>query len=74
MFKPGCRYRHITAKDLDILVMKVRFSDSKRSKLLIQWIDKHTGNVRMFPGNRYDGRSSIEIRAEDYKWWSQAYE
>lgn len=69
-FKPGCTYRHDTAKDLDILVVKIRFSDEKRSKLLIRWIDKHSGNVRTFPSSRQDGTDSIEIQAKDYQYWN----
>ena len=72
MFKSGCIYSHATARDLNILILKVRFSDKNRSKLLIRWIDKVTGNVRNFPGsNRPDGACTIEIQEKDYKWWSR---
>jgi hypothetical protein len=70
-FKPGCIYRHDTAKDLDIMVVKVRYVDKKRSKLVIRWIDMHTGNVRYFPNGRIDGTSNVEIQADDYKYWKR---
>jgi len=71
-FKSGCRYRHSTAKDLDILVRKIRHSDSKRVKLLINWVDMHTGHIRNFPGTgKYNGSVTIEIKVEDCKWWKQ---
>lgn len=70
-FIPGCVYRHDTAKDLDIMVVRVRYADEKRSKLLIRWIDKHSGNVRVFPSNRYDGADNVEIKAKDYQYWKR---
>lgn len=70
-FKAGCVYRHDTAKDLDIMIVKVRYADEKRSKLLIRWIDMHSGNVRIFPGGKYDGTDNIEIRAKDYQYWKR---
>lgn len=70
-FKPGCVYRHDTAKDLDILIVKVRYVDQKRSKLTIRWIDINSGNVRYFPNGRIDGTSNVEIKAEDYKYWKR---
>jgi hypothetical protein len=72
MFRPGNVYKHDTAKDLDIFVLKVRYRDEKRTKLLIHWIDKLTKNVRVFPGGKFDGTDTIEIQAKDYKWWKQA--
>jgi hypothetical protein len=71
MFKQGWVYRHNTSRDLDILVIKVRYKDSKRSKLLIKWISKFTGDVRYLPSGRMDGTDNIEIQAKDYKYWSQ---
>lgn len=70
-FKPGCVYRHDTAKDLDILVVKVRYANEKKSKLLIRWVDMFSGNVRNFPGGRTDGKVNIEIQADDYKYWNR---
>ena len=70
-FKPGCVYRHDTAKDLDIMIVRVRYSDEKRSKLLIRWIDIRSGNVRSFPSNRFDGTANIEIQAKDYQHWKR---
>jgi hypothetical protein len=69
MFRPGAIYSHDTAKDLDIFVVKVRYRDGKRSKLLIRWISKTNGKVQVFPGGRMDGTDNIEIQAEDYKYW-----
>lgn len=69
MFKSGHVYRHLTSKDLDILIVKVRFSDDKRSKLLIKWVNKHTGNVVVIPGKRYDGTDNIEIKKKDFQYW-----
>lgn len=68
-FHAGVRYSHDTAKDLDIQVVKVRYRDSKKSKLLIRWISKTTGNVTTFPGQRPDGTDNIEIQATDYQYW-----
>lgn len=70
-FKPGCVYRHDTAKDLDIIVVRVRYVDKKRSKLLIRWIDMHSGNARNFPGGRTDGTANVEIDAKDYQYWKR---
>lgn len=71
MFRSGFTYSHATAKDLDIFVLKVRYKDEKREKLLVYWISKLSGNVCIFPGDRYDGAANIEIKAEDYKWWTK---
>jgi hypothetical protein len=71
MFKSGFTYSHATAKDLDIFVLKVRYKDDKREKLLVYWISKSSGNIFIVPGGRFDGRDNIEIKAEDYKWWSK---
>ena len=68
-FHAGVRYSHDTAKDLDIQVVKVRYQDSRRSKLLIRWISKTSGNVVTFPGQRPDGTDNIEIQAADYQYW-----
>jgi len=68
-FKSGYIYEHDTARDLDILIVRVRYSDEKRSKLLIKWISKTTGEVRIFPNGRMDGTDNIEIQANDYKYW-----
>lgn len=68
-FKPGYIYAHDTAKDLDILVVKVRYSDENRTKLLIKWISKATGNVRILPNGRLDGNDNIEIQSKDYQYW-----
>jgi hypothetical protein len=70
-FKPGCVYRHDTAKDLDIMVARVRYVDEKRSKLLIRWIDMRTGDIRIFPGGRYDGLYNVVILSKDYKYWKK---
>ena len=71
-FRSGCTYRHDTAKDLDILVVKVRYADEKRSKLLIRWIGMQSGNVRDLPGtSRPDGVTTVEIRSTDYKYWKR---
>lgn len=70
-FKSGYVYRHDTAKDLDILIVRVRYADQKRSKLLIKWISKTTGDVRFFPNGRMDGTANIEIQAKDYKYWKR---
>lgn len=69
MFRSGTTYSHDTAKDLDIFVVKVRYADTKRSKLLIRWINKHSGKVQIIPGGRMDGTFNIEIQAKDYKYW-----
>lgn len=70
-FKQGCTYRHDTAKDLDIMVVKVRYANEKKSKLLIRWIDMRSGNVRNFPGGRTDGTDNVEIDAKDYQYWKR---
>ena len=66
-FTPGCSYRHLTAKDLDIHVVKVRYKDGKRSKLLIWWLSKTTGQPQLFGDKLAD---NIVVKAEDYKYWS----
>jgi hypothetical protein len=68
-FKQGWVYAHNTAKDLDILIVKVRYSDENRSKLLIKWISKVTGDIRILPGGRMDGNDNIEVQAKDYQYW-----
>ena len=68
-FIPGCTYSHDTAKDLDILVLKVRYQDEKRSRLLIKWISKLTGKVQVFPGGRADGLDNITVKSTDYLYW-----
>jgi hypothetical protein len=70
-FKSGYIYRHDTAKDLDILVVRVRYADEKRSKLLIKWISKTTGDIRFFPNGRMDGTANIEVQSKDYKYWKR---
>jgi hypothetical protein len=69
-FHAGVRYRHDTAKDLDIEVVKVRYQDSKRVKLLIRWVSMTTGKVVTFPGQRFDGVDKIEIQSKDYQYWN----
>jgi hypothetical protein len=69
MFKAGVIYRHDTAKDLDILVLKVRYQDEKRSKLLIKWISKVSGKVMV--GGRMDGTDNITVKSTDYKYWTR---
>jgi hypothetical protein len=71
MFKQGWVYRHNTSRDLDILIVKVRYRDLKRSKILIKWISKLTGDVKYLPSGRMDGTYNIEIQAKDYKYWSR---
>ncbi len=68
-FKQGSKYTHDTAKDLDIFVLKVRYEDEKRTKLLIKWISKVSGNVQVFPGGRMDGTDTITINSTDYPYW-----
>lgn len=68
-FISGCRYVHDTAKDLDILVVKVRYRDEKRSKLLIKWVSKTSGSVVIFPGQRIDGTDNITVNSKDYVYW-----
>ena len=68
-FYGGKRYIHDTAKDLAIEVVKVQFQDSKRSKLLIRWVDLHSKKVVIIPGGRADGTARIEIQAKDYQYW-----
>jgi len=67
----GTLYRHATAKDLDMLVLKVRYKDSKRVKLLVMWVYQTTKNLAKFPGTRFDGRDNVTIKAEDFKYWSK---
>lgn len=64
----GAKYRHDTAKDLDILVIKVRYQDEKRVKLLFKWISQITGEVMIFPGN-IDGKDNITIKSDQFKYW-----
>ncbi len=71
MFSPNYRYSHDTAKDLDIYIVKVRYVDDKRSKLLIRWISKTSNNMVTFPGGRADGLCNITIKADDYKYWKK---
>ena len=71
MFKYGHEYRHDTSQDLDIFVIKVRYIDKNKAKLLIRWVDKHTGNLRTLPGNRPDGADNIEIQAKDFQYWKE---
>lgn len=71
MFKPGHFYAHSTAKDLDIFVVKIRFMDTKRVKLLIRWVSKTSKSFVTFPGNRMDGTDNIEVSSEDYKYWKE---
>ncbi len=71
MFKSGCLYRHDTSQDLDIFVIKVRYADEKRAKLLIYWMDKRTGNIRVIPGGRIDGTDKVEIQAQDFQYWKK---
>lgn len=74
MFKSGYIYTHDTAKDLDILIVRVRYVDEKRSKLLIKWISKTTGDVRILPNGRMDGTANLEIKNDDYKYWKRKKE
>jgi hypothetical protein len=69
-FFSGKRYVHDTAKDLAIEVVKVQFQDDKRSKLLIRWINIHSKNVVVFPGQRADGTARVEIQSKDYQYWN----
>jgi hypothetical protein len=71
MFKTGKAYRHDTSQDLDIFVIKVRYSDKNKAKLLIRWMDKNSGNIRTFPGSRPDGADNIEIQAKDFQYWKE---
>jgi len=66
----GCMYRHLTSKDLDIFVVKVRYQDEKRVKLLIRWVYKTNGNFADLPGLR-DGKDNIVVSADQYKYWSR---
>jgi hypothetical protein len=63
-------YRHLTSKDLDIFVVKVRYQDEKRVKLLIRWVYKTNGNFADLPGLR-DGKDNIVVSADQYKYWSR---
>jgi hypothetical protein len=63
-------YRHDTSKDLDIYILKVRYQDQKRVKLLICWVYKASGNFANFPGLR-DGKDNITIEKNQYKHWSK---
>ena len=74
MFKSGYIYTHDTAKDLDILIVRVRYVDEKRSKLLIKWISKTTEDVRILPNGRMDGTANLEIKNDDYKYWKRKKE
>lgn len=71
MFKSGQAYRHNTSQDLDIFVIKVRYADEKRAKLLIYWLNKHTGNTVTLPGGRFDGTDKIEVQAKDFQYWKE---
>lgn len=66
-FKPGLTYRHVTGKDLDIYIVRIRYSDAKRAKLLIWWVSQTTGQPVMINGKLTD---NVEIKAEDYQYWS----
>lgn len=68
-FLSGVVYRHDTAKDLDILVVKVRYRGEKKSKLLIKWISQASGNILTFPGGRMDGTDNITVNSKDYVYW-----
>jgi hypothetical protein len=68
-FKAGQIWRHDTAQDLDILVVKVRYEDKGRSKLLIKWVSQNSGTIQMFPGGRVDGTDNITINSKDYLYW-----
>jgi hypothetical protein len=70
-FHRGCTYRHNTSGDLDIYIVSVPYFDEARSKLKVIWVSKRTGKFVYFPGGRADGVSSIEIKADDYKYWTQ---
>jgi len=71
-FLRGIIYRHDTSKDLDILVLKVRYQDEKRSKLLIKWISKVSGKVMVIPGGCMDGTDTITVNSKDYMYWKKA--
>lgn len=62
-------YRHITSKDLDIMVLEVLSRNEACTKLQVYWIDKHTGNIRCIPPDQ--GTATIEIQAKDYSNWSE---
>ena len=66
-FFAGGTFKHLTAKDLDIYVVKVRYADSKRAKLLIWWVSKLTGQPVQFGGKLTD---NIVVRADQYQYWS----
>jgi hypothetical protein len=70
-FHRGCIYRHNTSGDLDIYIVSVSYFDNSRSKLKVKWVSKTTGKLVYFPGGRTDGISNIEIKANDYKYWTQ---
>jgi hypothetical protein len=69
MFKAGARYSHDTGKDFDILVIKVRYVGHTYIKLLINWVAKSNGRIRVIPGGRVDGRDNITISKKDIKYW-----
>lgn len=70
IFKPNKVYRHCNARDLDILVVKIKYADQKRCKLLIRFVGMNSGLIRDLPSSRMDGLHSIEINSDDYKLWT----
>lgn len=66
----GIKYRHDTSRDLDIFVVKVRYRDEKRVKLLIRWVYKSNGEFADLPGLR-DGKDNIIIATDQFKYWSK---
>jgi hypothetical protein len=66
----GCKYRHTTAKDLDVYVVKVRYHDDKRVKLLVRWVFQSSGEFANLPGLR-DGKDNIIITTDQFKYWSR---
>jgi hypothetical protein len=68
-FISGAIYRHLTTKDLDILVIKVRYFDEKRTKLLVKFLTKVGGKICDFKGN--GGRENITVECSQYKYWKR---
>lgn len=69
-WKSNFAYRHDTSKDLDIFVIKVRYQDNKKVKLLIHWVFKSTGNFADLPGLR-EGKDNITITEDQFQYWNR---
>lgn len=66
-FFAGGTFRHQTSQDLDIYVVKVRYADAKRVKLLIWWRNKRTGQRVQIKDKITD---NVTITADQFQYWS----